>query len=462
MTAFIRLLVCLILLLTATTHAAEPPLKFWHTQSGERGELLSQIISEYNASNPPLPVEGSYQGVYNDIYEKTRATLLGGDPPDLAVAYETYIPEFMELAEVVDLDPLMNDPKIGLTADEQADIFPAFLQANRFQRFDNALLSFPFTKSLLILYVNEDLLRQAGFQAAPRTWPEFEAQCKAMQAIGKRGYALELDPSTLDGMFMSRGVALVNEEQPASVNFDAPGVAETLEMLRRLVAEGHAYQVDGLRDEDVREFSEQNCAFIIRSSTRRPVLERSIGDAFKWSMNPIPAGEGLEPMTITYGANICVFGSTPERERAAWQFIKFFISPEVTARWAVGSGYLPVRKSAEALPVMQQWFNENPMNRSVFEMIPLGKFEPSLKGWQEVRALVRQAATDAIIGRGGRTSAELAADLDRQAEALLNPPEARRGITAKLFFGLLAVGVAIWAVRFLRRRRRPTAAAGEP
>ena len=43
-----------------------------------------------------------------------------------------------------------------------------------------------------------------------------------------------------------------------------------------------------------------------------------------------------------YGANICIFKSTPEKEMAAWRFINHFTSPPVTARWATQTGYLPV------------------------------------------------------------------------------------------------------------------------
>ena len=42
---------------------------------------------------------------------------------------------------------------------------------------------------------------------------------------------------------------------------------------------------------------------------------------------------------------------TDERdEKAAWELIKWMTRPENTAKWSIGSGYIPVRKEAFKLP----------------------------------------------------------------------------------------------------------------
>ncbi len=401
--------------------AAEKPLTFWHTQSAERGELLNKIIADYNATNPSISVQATFQGSYDDIYKKTKANLVARTPPDLVVAYESYIRDFQRLYSVVDLEPLIKQPKSGLSQAELDDFFPIYLETNRYPDLGNKMLSFPFTKSLMILFANEDMIKQAGFDHAPSTWSEFEKQCLAMKSIGKKGYALDTDASTLDGMFMSRGATLL-DDQKRTTNFDHPGVVQTFDFLHNLVQQGGAYQIDALRDEDVREFTDGNCAFFIRSSTRRPTVERDVAGKFKYSMNPLPAGEGQKPMTVLYGANICVLASNPQRAQAAWAFIKYFTSPEVTARWAVGSGYLPVRRSAAEAKIMQEFFAAHPNDHQVFEMIALARPEPTPTGWQTVRTYIQQAANDAIIGRGSKTPQQIAQDLKQRSNAVLYPP----------------------------------------
>ncbi|OPZ22971.1 MAG: sn-glycerol-3-phosphate-binding periplasmic protein UgpB precursor [candidate division BRC1 bacterium ADurb.BinA364] len=441
-TAWLAALACAAV---ASAWSAEEKLTFWHTQGSERAEDLNRIVEEYNAANPPMKVEPVYKGSYSDIFRATQTNLIAGNPPDLVVAYESMVAEYQEQSgRVVDLEPLMRDPEIGMSQAEIDDIFPYFLEINRYEQYGGALLSFVFTKSLLSLFVNEDMVREAGFGGPAKTWSEFREQCLAMKGIGKKGYPITVDASTLDGMFMSRGVNLVDYDT-LTTRFDDPRVVETFAFLRELAEAGALYMVDGDSDEDFKEFVQQNAPFFIRSTTRRPVLQSEIGDKFRWSMNPIPRAEGVDPMTVLYGANICVFDNGPERVRAAWQFVKFFASPEITARWALASGYMPVRKSSENLPIMQTWFAEHPVNRQSFDLIPLGRGEPTPRGWQAVRDEVVKAAVEAITGRGARSPEAIAQDLKAKADALLaeNKEPARRGVTGIAIVAILAAAVAI-------------------
>ena len=311
------------------------------------------------------------------------------------------------------------------------------------------MLSFPFTKSLLILYANDDMLAEAGFSEPPKTWDEFAEQCRAMKKIGKRGFPITVDASTLDGMFMSRGADLLADDL-RTTGFDQPGVVRTLRFLRELSESGALYQLDGANDQDMTEFAQGNAPFFMRSSTRRPILQQSIGDAFAWSMNRLPSGDGAEPMTVLYGGNICVFKTGEERVRAAWDFIKYFTSPEVTARWAVGSGYLPVRRSASELRIMNDFLEAHPVNRQYIDLAPLGRGEPAPQGWQDVRGAIVETVNDAITGRGGVSAEQLAARLKAKADQLLIPTaeqEGKRGVTLILLGVIALIALVGFAMR---------------
>ncbi len=413
----------LVVSLTLSSSASEK-LSFWHHQADSRGELLTEIIADYNALGPEMEIEPVFQGNYDDIFRNTRTSLMAGSPPDIAVAYESMIAEYLKFGEVVDLDIYLRDPEIGYSEKEIADFYPAFLELNRFKQFDNALYSFAFTKSLLILYANSDLIAKAGFDGPPQTWEEFREQCSAMKSIGKKGYAMAVDASTMDGMFMSRGAELFDFETSQPLFTEAP-VVETFEFLRLMHEEGSLYQIEDQSEEDTKEFYAGRAAFFLRSSTRRPLLQRSIEEKFEWSMNTLPHGEGLEPFTVLYGANICVFATGEERQRAAWEFLKYLALPEITAKWAIGSGYMPVRRSAAELPAMREWIAEHPVNAQVLDLIQYARPEPSPEGWQQVRGAIERTTVDALIARGGKTPEELAHALNVEAAAMLIPVEMR-------------------------------------
>jgi len=86
-----------------------------------------------------------------------------------------------------------------------------------------------------------------------------------------------------------------------------------------------------------------------------------------------------------FGANICILKSTPEREQQAWEFIKYFSTTATTVRWAMATGYLPVRKSAAEDPQLKAFFAAAPQNRSAFDLLPYAHPEPNAACWQGVR-----------------------------------------------------------------------------
>ena len=69
----------------------------------------------------------------------------------------------------------------------------------------------------------------------------------------------------------------------------------------------------------------------------------------EWGMAPIPQADPAHPHTTLFGPNITVFRTTEDQQRTAWGFIKYFTSAKVSVRWALATGYLPIRKSAASL-----------------------------------------------------------------------------------------------------------------
>src|SRR5262249_44732439 len=155
---------------------------------------------EFNTAHPQTKIRPLYQGNYPQLFQKVTVSIPTKGFPQLAVAYESMISAYMAANIVAPLDALVADKEIGLSKESLADILPQYLEANRFKRFNNQLLSFPFTKSNLVMYYNKDLLKQAGITSPPETWDEFIADCRAVSTkTGKPSWALALDPSTLDG-----------------------------------------------------------------------------------------------------------------------------------------------------------------------------------------------------------------------------------------------------------------------
>jgi len=377
-------------------------ITFWHPQAPDdfRGKLMDQIIKDFMAKYPEITVESTYQSSYTDLYKKLVAAIAAGTPPDCAISYPSMISDYKKANAVIELDPYINDPKIGLTAEDLKDIFPGFLAECRFPQFGNKYYAFPFTKSALGMWYNLDLIKAAGFSAPPKTWAEFEEQCKAITAkTGKKAYAYRDDASTVDGWFYSRGVQQLNAGQ-TEATFNSPQGVEALAMLVRLFEDGSAYKPEGSYA-DQAEFGKGNVAFNFGSTSGTYYYDKAIKDSGspvkEWGQTNMPQLDAKNPTTVLYGGSFCVFKTTDIKQKAAWLFLKFFTDTAQTAKWGSQSGYMPVRASAAAQ--LKDYFAQNPIAKEQFEnIVPFGQPEPSVGGEQEIRDILTEAVNAALEG----------------------------------------------------------------
>ena len=367
---------------------------FWSRQITGSAELLRAMAGEFNAAWDGLPIKVEHTGNYSDIFRKVSASIRARSLPAMAVAYESMTAEYIAAGAVTRLDPYVNDPDIGFTQEDLDDFFPAVLDMNRFEEHGGAMYSFPFAKSVLMLYYNRRVLRAAGFEAPPATWDEFLDQCRKVTAqTGNPAYALNVDCSTVDGMIFSMGGEVIRGRETL---YDAPEALRVFGLIETLAKEKLAYQITPGTYDDQVAFANDKVAFALRTSSGREDMRELMGDPDAWGMAAIPQADPAQPATVLYGPNICVFDTTPEQARAAWAFVKHFTSPESVVRWSLGTGYLPIRKSAANHPDMQASWAEWKDNRAAFDCLSYAKPEPNVKGWQQVRDEVARVETEIL------------------------------------------------------------------
>ena len=118
---------------------------------------------------------------------------------------------------------------------------------------------------------------------------------------------------------------------------------------------------------------------------------------FNWSVANIPHAAASSPVTVLYGGSVAMFKTTPEKQLATWQFMKYFSSPQVTAGWSVATGYMPVRLSAvQSEKVQAEIRNNPPYGVVVNQVAQYGRPETSVRGTQDTRTLIEDAMTRAL------------------------------------------------------------------
>ena len=302
-------------------------------------------------------------------------------------SYNNWTSVFIDADAITPMARFVNDAQVGLSDDELADFFPAFLEANT---WDGVLYSLPFNKSVQVLYYNKDLLDQAGV-GVPRTMDELADAVREVKAkTGVPGLALRPDIDTFAAYFCAFG----GEWLDASGNpaFDGEAGVRAIRFIQELVADGSAYTFDGWLDE---EFNKGNMAMFIHSNSTIPWVRA--GATFAWGTAPVPAGD--RPASTVAGQDLVIFATASEEEQlAAWKFVKWLLSPEINARFSVGTGYLPVRRSALETPVMRAYIGQAPEqyasgNESLDRLV----FDPSIPAWNDMRSFISEAVESVLL-----------------------------------------------------------------
>ncbi len=424
------ILATLVLLTAACTEAAPGPprqsteaditlsgpvsITLWHALSGPQQAVLDAMVGKFNETNGKgITVTAQYQGNYTQLYGRTLAAIQAGTLPDLGHAYDSHVADFAKTGVVVDLGPYKDSPKNGLTRQSQDDIYRSYYEANTFPQFGNKLLSWPFTKSVAVMYVNEDVLNDIG-RPVPRTWVEFEATAKAAtkkDSSGKTtryGFGYNSDAAYFDAQIVARGGKLMAADNK-TVAWDGPEGLGVLQMYDRMSKDGSAYSPKGNDWET--DLASGKLAFYFSSTSLLP-FAKDLADrtGAKWSIANLPQADPASAKTVQFGANVAIFKSTTERQLASWLFIKWLSDTDQTARLAATSYFMPVRASAADSQVLKDYWAKVPQGKQSFDLIKLSSPESNVRGQQEVRdVVIFNMVGDVIVGRSAPEAAIAAA-----------------------------------------------------
>jgi sn-glycerol 3-phosphate transport system substrate-binding protein len=87
---------------------------------------------------------------------------------------------------------------------------------------------------------------------------------------------------------------------------------------------------------------------------------------------PMPGPKGTGGVLVSGGALFMVNKSAPEKQAAAWQYLKFLDDTEQQAIWAAGTGFVPIRKSAAASKTMTDFWAANPLFKVAYDQLLAG------------------------------------------------------------------------------------------
>ena len=127
-------------------------------------------------------------------------------------------------------------------------------------------------------------------------------------------------------------------------------------------------------------FARRSALFVSGDLAELPMAVESMSrlkNADEWTLIPFPGDSGH--VVVTYGPSYSLLKSTPEKQLAAWLFVRWLLSPENQAGWVSATGLLPLRISLpDQAGMAPQW-------QAAAAELAVAQGVPQLASWRKVR-----------------------------------------------------------------------------
>lgn len=380
-------------------------LEFWHgIEAPENQKVLEELVKKFEETHPNIKIKIVNYGAQDKAVPKIMSAVQAGTPPDLVwlnPAQTGFFAEAGVLAPVEDF--IKNDPSFN-----KDDVYEGLWELGTYK---GKIYTAPFDTNNLAIYYNKELFKEAGldpeaYMGKALTWEEFRELAKKLTKdkdgdgkIDQYGFMvpfgrLEWTVWTWEVFLWSAGGELLTEDQSKPIFASEAGIKAL------------QYWVDLVYKDKVAKLSEANAgyklddffagrvAMMINGPWNFPVL-KSEGWLEKTGVMLMPYDKRIA--TNIGGENLFIFKTTPEREKAAWEFAKFVMSPEFQVPWALKTGYLPVCKSALENPEYKKFLEENVFIKIYVENLQYGKARPPVPQYPEMSAAIGQAIEAALL-----------------------------------------------------------------
>ena len=344
-------------------------IEIWHYYNGPQKIAFDEAVNEFNETvglEQGIIVEAFNQGNISQLIENVlnaaNKKVGAGDVPDIYAAYPDTAYQVDKLGLVASLDQY-------LTEEELSAYFPGYLEEGRFDEQGN-LKIFPIAKSTEIMMLNKT------------DWDKFAAATgasldtlKTMEGVTEtaKSYYEWSDGKAFFGRDAMANYFVVGCKQlgvdifsvkngTVSVNLDEAVMRKLWDNYYVPYVNGYFAAYRKFRSDDV--WNGDIIALVGSTSGAAYFPDKiTVNDVDKYPIEgialPAPVFADGSAYAVQQGAGMVVSKSTPEKEYAATVFLKWFTETERNIAFSVGSGYLPVKKEAANIKLVEKAWAES-------------------------------------------------------------------------------------------------------
>ena len=354
----------------------------------------ADFVEKFNAANEDINLVVEVVS-WNDINVVVDTRIANGQQPDL-LNIDAHV-KYLE-------DDLLLPTDEWVSEETFAKFYPGFVAASK--DADGTVWAIPDLASARFLYVNTDILAQAGIEKAPATWAEVRTACEAIKEKCPDVYPWGVDMTTDEGQAAfsyytwNNGGGFINENMEWNINS-----AENVEAMEFIIG---LYN-DGLTNTDPANdtryalqdlFAAGKLAMMIAPTQIEGIVETA-GNGVVYEKAALPCNEGKSSVAMGVMDRFMCFaeeGRSAEELAAITKVIDAFYDDEPYAEWVLMEGFIPATTPGGELCIAA-----DPAMEELVGMISTAQFYPAIDGWDEAKFGVIDAQQQMLIGEDIQT-----------------------------------------------------------
>lgn len=359
--------------------------------------LWEDVIEGFEAENDGIKVNLEVQS-WDNLESVVATKVQSGEAPDIYNGGP-----FAGFAA----DDLLYDVEEVTSPDTFSDFQESFIKN---EQLNGTTYALPFIASARALFVNNDLLSQAGVDA-PTDWDSLLSSATAVSGLGGgiAGYGMPLGSEEAQAeaaiWLWGGGGSFGNESE---ITIDTPENLAGAEQIKKMIDAGATQADPGSTQR-----SPLMDIFIQGKIGMQVGLPPTVGQIAEnnpeldYSIVPIPTKDG-SPFTLGVADQLMAFQNDGDKAEAITAFFDYFYSADVYVPWVQAEGFLPVTKSgSEALA-------DEEALAPFLEVLPDAQFFPSTNPqWS-----VADGAFKSLFGQlQSKSAADVLAEIQTQVDA---------------------------------------------
>lgn len=384
-------------------------ITFWHGMMASSVPALNDLIKKFEELHPNIKVNAQTIPNGDAGIQKIMTSLQSNTTPDVSWIYADYMEDLVLSDAIYPMEEFINGEN-GISKEDLEDIYQSL---RTYASWKGTLYSLPMEATNLALIYNKDMFKAAGLdpEQPPKTWDDLYEFSKKLTIDKNKdgnfeqvGFFVPVFPSSgsRNGWmvwqfrpFIWQAGGEIIEADQSKVIFDSKEAISALSLWQKLFKE---QKLSTFTSDFDMAFVSKQLAMAMDGPWSLPRY-KDLMKNLNWAFAPLPAGPSKQA-TIVGGEYLAIFKQS-KHPNEAWQFIKWIISPEAQAQWAMSSGYLPIRRAVAKIPEFQKYLSENPNYKVFVDQMEVGQAERSIDyGGMQITRYLGEAIENVTLGKG--------------------------------------------------------------